>query len=77
MMTMLLNEPRHRFSEASANVPREPGVYVIYDKKAIIYAGRTKDLRRHLLSDHKRGNTEGSQFRKELFFTHNIKKHLA
>jgi len=68
MMNTLLNEPRHCFSEGSANVPRQPGVYVIYDEKekAIIYAGRTKNLRRRLLSDRKRGNIEGSQFRKAL-----------
>lgn len=69
MMNNLLSEPKLSFSEASSNdVPKEPGVYVIYDKKvkAIIYAGRTKNLRRRLLSDHKRGNVEGSRFRKAL-----------
>jgi len=68
MMNTLLNEPRLRFSEASANVPKEPGVYVIYDEKekAVIYAGRTKNLRRRLLGDHKRGNIRGSQFRRAL-----------
>jgi len=34
--------------------------------RAIIYAGRTKNLRRRLLSDHKRGNVVGSRFRKAL-----------
>jgi len=50
MMNTLLNAPRHRFLEASAQVPKEPGVYVIYDEKekAVIYSGRTKNLRRHL-----------------------------
>jgi len=57
------------FSEVySRNVPKEPGVYVIYDRRveAIIYTGRTKNLRRRLLGDHKRGNIRGSQFRKAL-----------
>ena len=68
MMNTLLNGPRHRFSEAPANVPKEQGVYVIYDEKekTAIYAGRTKNLRRRLLGDHKRGNTRGSQFRRAL-----------
>ena len=41
---------------------------MIYDKgmDAIIYAGRTKNLRRRLLGDHRRGNMKGSQFRKAL-----------
>jgi excinuclease UvrABC nuclease subunit len=69
IMNKLLTESRHNFSEVSSkDVPEEPGVYVIYDKKvkAIVYAGRTKNLRRRLLGDHKRGNVRGSQFRKAL-----------
>ena len=69
MLEKLLAEPRYRFADASSrDVPREPGVYVIYDERVskIIYAGRTKNLRRRLLSDHKRGNIRGSQFRKAL-----------
>jgi excinuclease UvrABC nuclease subunit len=69
MMNKLLTESRYNFSEVSSkDVPKEQGVYVIYDKKAkaIIYAGRTKNLRRRLLGDHKRGNVEGSQFRRAL-----------
>jgi len=69
MMNKLLSGSKLSFSEASSRrVPQESGVYVIYDKrmKAIIYSGRTKNLRRRLLSDHKRGNIEGSQFRKAL-----------
>lgn len=34
--------------------------------KEIIYIGRTRNLRRRLLQNHKRGNVEGSQFRKAL-----------
>jgi excinuclease UvrABC nuclease subunit len=69
MMNKLLTEPRFSFSEASSrDVPDELGVYVIYDKKvkAIVYAGRTKNLRRRLLGDHKRGDVVGSRFRRAL-----------
>jgi len=69
MMNKLLTEPRFSFSEASSkDVPEELGVYVIYDKKveAIIYVGRTKNLRRRLLGDHERGTVRGSQFRRAL-----------
>lgn len=69
LMKELLNEPKHNFSQASSKqISEEQGVYAIYDKKvnAIIYVGRTKNLKRRLLSDHRRGNVEGSQFRKTL-----------
>ena len=69
MLKRLLAKPRYRFVDASSlDVPKKPGVYVIYDKRinAIIYAGRTKNLNRRLLGDHKRGNVRGSQFRKAL-----------
>jgi excinuclease UvrABC nuclease subunit len=69
MLKKLLAEPRGRFADASSqDVPKAPGVYVIHDKrmKAIIYAGRTKNLKRRLLGDHKRGNVRGSQFRRAL-----------
>lgn len=69
MLKKLLAKPRYRFADASSgDIPEEPGVYVIYDKRvnAIIYAGRTKNLKRRLLGDHKRGNVRGSQFRKAL-----------
>jgi len=69
MLKKLLAEPRHRFADASSrDIPKETGVYVIYDERmdAIIYAGRTKNLKRRLLGDHKRGNVRSSQFRKAL-----------
>jgi len=68
-MEELLERPKLSFSGASSkNVSREPGVYVIYDERLekIIYVGRTRNLRRRLLGDHRRGNIEGSQFRKAL-----------
>ena len=69
MLKKLLAKSRYRFADASSlDIPEAPGVYVIYDTRinAIIYAGRTKNLRRRLLGDHKRGNVRGSQFRKAL-----------
>ena len=69
LIKKLLARSSHGFSTAaSINVPKKPGVYVIYDRKtdALIYVGRTGDLRRRLLGDHKPGNIEGSQFRKAL-----------
>lgn len=68
-MNGLLARPKHKFSTVSSReIPTNSGIYAIYDKKldAIIYIGRTQNLRRRLLGDHKRGNVEGSQFRKAL-----------
>jgi len=51
----------------SNEVPDRPGVYVIFDERGrVIYVGRTRNLRRRLLGDHRRGNVRGSQFRKAL-----------
>jgi len=69
MLRKLLAKPKHRFADASSqDVLKASGVYVIYDKRIneIVYAGRTKNLRRRLLGDHKSGNVKGSQFRKAL-----------
>jgi len=70
MMRKLLAGPKFNFAEVSSmNVPKEPGVYVIYDKKkakAIVYAGRTGNLRRRLLGGHRRGSIKSSQFRRAL-----------
>jgi excinuclease UvrABC nuclease subunit len=65
---VLAQPPKNFADDTLDDVPKKPGVYVIHDKKSeqIIYAGRTKNLRRRLLSDHRRGNIEGSQFRKAL-----------
>jgi len=65
----LLAKPKYKFSEATRQeVPADSGVYAIHENKldTIIYVGRTKNLRRRLLGDHKRGNIEGSQFRKAI-----------
>ena len=68
-MNELLAKPRYSFSDvSSADIPKEAGVYTIYDKRleATIYIGRTRNLRRRLLGNHKSGNIRGSQFRKAL-----------
>jgi hypothetical protein len=52
---------------ASDDVPDRAGVYVIFNEEGrVIYVGRTRNLRRRLLGDHRRGNVIGSQFRKAL-----------
>jgi hypothetical protein len=69
MLNSLIAKPFYSFVDASSrDVPKTSGVYVISDKRmdTIIYAGRTKNLKRRLLSDHRRGNIRGSQFRKAL-----------
>jgi excinuclease UvrABC nuclease subunit len=65
----MMHASRYHFSDASSlDVPKAAGFYVIHDKRvdAIVYCGRTKNLRRRLLGDHKRGNIRGSQLRKTL-----------
>ena len=68
IMQDFLAQPNHSFKEERASIPAVSGVYIITDnsKSKIIYAGRTKNLRRRLMGDHKRGTVEGSQFRKAL-----------
>ena len=69
-LNRLLSKTNHSFEELppTSVLPKSLGVYVIFDKrsKVVIYAGRSKILRRRLLGDHRRGNIDGSQFRKAL-----------
>jgi excinuclease UvrABC nuclease subunit len=68
-LKIVLDQPPRNFvDDSSDDVPKKPGVYTISDETShqIIYAGRTKNLRRRLLGDHRRGNIRGSQFRKAL-----------
>jgi len=64
----LLNSKSLSFKNVvSSEVPDRPGVYAIFDERGrVIYVGRTRNLRRRLLRDHRRGNVRGSQFRKAL-----------
>jgi len=58
----------------SEQVPKEPGVYVIFNERdKIIYVGRTRNLGRRLLGDHKNGNIRGSQFRRALMQNYGLK----
>ena len=68
IMQDFLAQPNHSFEDERISIPEVSGVYIITDnsKNKIIYVGRTKNLRRRLMGDHKRGNIEGSQFRKAL-----------
>ena len=60
------------FRNATSNeVPDKAGVYLILNEHGkVVYVGRTKNLRRRLLGDHRRGNVRGSQFRKALMHNH-------
>ncbi|MEM1839092.1 MAG: GIY-YIG nuclease family protein [Candidatus Bathyarchaeia archaeon] len=52
----------------------KPGVYVIFNERnEAIYVGRTRNLRRRLLYDHRRENVRGSQFRKALMQNYGFK----
>lgn len=67
LLNKLLVKIDYSFDDVSSSgPPTSLGVYVICDKrtKRVIYAGRSRNLRRRLLGDHRRGNVEGSQFRK-------------
>jgi hypothetical protein len=68
MMTLLLSQQPYSFDNQTVQVPTEPGVYIIHNKTLnnVIYVGRTKNLRMRLMSQHRRGNVRGSQFRKAL-----------
>ena len=75
----ILKQPTYGFGEATAKqVPAASGVYMIYDNhpKQLVYAGRSRNLRIRLLQQHKRGNIEGSQFRKALGQKHNLNNEM-
>ena len=56
------------------SVPDNAGVYVIFNEnEEIIYVGRTGNLRRRLLGDHRSGNVKGSQFRRALMQNYGFK----
>jgi excinuclease UvrABC nuclease subunit len=68
-MNQLLGMQKFNFSKASSkDLPKESGVYVIYDNriKSVVYIGRTRNLRRRLLGDHRAGDVKGSQLRKAI-----------
>lgn len=74
-LKQLLNQQVYRFAEAtSKQVPAASAVYVIYDNSSnqMIYAGRSRNLRKRLLHYDKKGNIKSSQFRKALGQKHNL-----
>ena len=74
-LKQLLNQPVYRFADAtSKQVPAASAVYLIYDNisNQMIYAGRSQNLRTHLLNRHKKGTIKNSQFRKALGQKHSM-----
>ena len=66
-LEQLLSSDSFGFGDEKVEVKKEPGIYLISDKDGrIVYVGRTKNLQRRLLSNHRSGNIRGSQFRKAL-----------
>ncbi|MGA2285410.1 MAG: GIY-YIG nuclease family protein [Dehalococcoidia bacterium] len=54
-------------SFAHADIPPRPGIYVIYDgSERPYYVGQSRNLRRRLLVDHRRGNGKANIFRRKL-----------
>lgn len=54
-------------SFANAEIPASPGVYIIYDgSERPYYVGQSRNLRRRLLVDHRRGNGKANVFRRKL-----------
>ena len=69
MLKQILDQPIFSFAESTMEqVPSVSGVYVIYDNSSnqMIYAGKTKNLKVHLLKQHQKGNIKDSKFRKAL-----------
>jgi excinuclease UvrABC nuclease subunit len=54
-------------SFANAEIPERPGIYVNYDgSRQPYYVGQSRNLRRRLLIDHRRGNGKANIFRRKL-----------
>lgn len=46
----LLKGSRIRFGEKSNDMPRSPGIYLVYEENEPVYVGSSKNLRRRVLS---------------------------
>jgi excinuclease UvrABC nuclease subunit len=67
----LLASSSFRFED---NVPNKAGVYAVFNERnEVIYIGRTRNLRRRLLGNHRSGNIRGSQFRRALMQNYGLK----
>jgi predicted GIY-YIG superfamily endonuclease len=75
LLRNIMSAKQYEFKKPQSEVPTTRGVYIIYDDKpSILYVGRTKNLRRRLLSNHlgnETGNKDRSRFRRAL------KSHLS
>ncbi len=48
-------------------IPKQPGIYVIFNKsKELLYIGQSKNLQRRLIDDHLQNDKIGSAFRRNL-----------
>jgi len=61
-LDVLQKSSKYNFSIDGKQIPKTPGLYLIYSRSRLIYVGETSNLKRRLLGDHKH-NTEGSAFR--------------
>jgi hypothetical protein len=69
LLQKMLSAKRYEFRKPQREVPKTRGVYIIYDTTSILYVGRTKNLRRRLLTDHlgkETDNNDRSRFRRAL-----------
>jgi len=70
----LLRSQSFSFGNRNSDVHDKAGVYVIFNERnEIIYIGRTMNLRRRLLGNHRSGNIRGSQFRRALMQNYGLK----
>ena len=62
----------------SVEVPERPGIYVIYDGGGSpCYVGQSRNLRRRLLVDHRKGNGKSSIFRRKLSLIKRFETEIA
>jgi hypothetical protein len=70
----LLRSQSFSFGNENSDVHDKAGVYAIFNERhEIIYIGRTRNLRRRLLGNHRSGNIRGSQFRRALMQNYGLK----
>jgi excinuclease UvrABC nuclease subunit len=68
----------HPLTFDSPNVPELAGIYAIYDGGEYpCYIGQSRNLRRRLLVDHRKGNGKSSIFRRKLSRVRRLEDELA
>jgi excinuclease UvrABC nuclease subunit len=65
-LNQLLESDVMNFSDS--NIEEKSGVYAIYENDAVIYVGKSGNLRNRLRKNHLSGNVNGSHFRKMIKF---------